>query len=260
MADVFPSAMLVQLKEWGYPMGSTRPVPPAGKAFSVIHITGNSRLPSAEGEVSWRLNDAGLQNSATFFVNRDGGIVQALSDPLHMDPWANGDVNAPDRSNPRIDSLVRDGVNANERTLVAIENVGYEPGSSITSAQEAACARIVAYYHASASVPVNRETVIGHYQLNSVSRPNCPGKNKALIDRIVALANREDEPDMMETLRNRIAYWRGVADRRAERIERLHTQIAELEAALATDDSATAADLRARLAQIRELATEEEPE
>ena len=33
--------------------------------------------------------------------------------------------------------------------------------------------------------------MIGHYQLNSVSRPNCPGVNKALIDRIVAGASRQ---------------------------------------------------------------------
>lgn len=192
MTDVFPGATLRQLVEWGYPRGSVRPVPPADKAFSVIHITGNSRLPSAENEVAWRINDTALQNSATFFVNRDGSIVQALGDPLHMDPWANGDVNRPDLSNPRIAAVVRDGVNANQRTLVAIENVGYEPGFPITAAQEQACAAIVAHYHARAGVPVSRETVIGHYQLNSVSRLNCPSSSdKAVVDRIVAAATRK---------------------------------------------------------------------
>ena len=186
--DIFPGARLRQLVEWGYPMGSLRPTPPASLAFSVIHITGNSRLPSADGEVSWRQSDPGLQNSATFFVNRDGSIVQALGDPLHMDPWSNGDVKSPDIRNPRIARVLRDGVNANERTVVAIENVGYEPGASLTPAQEKSCARIIAHYHAKAGVPVNRETVIGHYQLNSVSRSNCPAVDKRVIDRIVALA------------------------------------------------------------------------
>jgi hypothetical protein len=200
VTDIFPGAKLMQVVEWGYPMGSMRPVPPASKAFSVVHITAN--LATAENEAAWRIRDTGLQNSATFFVNRDGSAVQLLGDPLRMDPWANGDVRTPDTTNPRIAAMVMDGVNANERTLVAIENVGNEvawgsvPGGyPITAAQEATNARIIAYYHAKAGVPVSRETVIGHYQLNSVSRPNCPSVNKALLDRIVTLA-QPSEDDM----------------------------------------------------------------
>ena len=59
MTDIFPGAKVAQLVEWGYPRGALRPAPDPDKAFSVIHITGNSRLPSAENEVNWRLNDAG---------------------------------------------------------------------------------------------------------------------------------------------------------------------------------------------------------
>jgi hypothetical protein len=234
--DVYPGATLRQLKEWGYPQGSLRSTPPANKAFSVVHITGNSRLPSAENELAWRINDSANQNSATFFVNRDGSIWQALGDPLHMDPWANGDVNRPDTSNPRIAALVADGVNANTRTIVAIENVGYEPGSSITAAQEAACAGIVAYYHAKAGVPISRQAIIGHYQLNSVSRPNCPGVNKALIDRIVTkaagLANAVNEEDMSaiteltEKLENAVSRLQSCKDER----DRLTRQVAKLQA------------------------------
>lgn len=188
MADIFPGATLMQLVEWGYPLGALRSSPAPDKGFSVVHITGNSRLPTGQSEAAWRINDTSLQNSATFFVNRDGSVVQCLSDPLRMAPWANGDLQNPDTSNPRIAAVVRDRVNANQRTVVAIENVGYEPGSSITAAQEAANARIIAHYHAKAGIPVSRQTVVGHYQINAVNRPNCPGVNKALIDRIVAMA------------------------------------------------------------------------
>lgn len=190
MADIFPGATLIQLSEWGYPMGQLRPTPDPALAYSVIHITAN--LASAENEAAWRLNDPALQNSATFFLNQDGSAVQCLDDPLHMDPWTNGDVNRPDLSNPRISHMQSSGVNANERSLVTIENVGREPGTPISPAQEAKCAQIIAYYHAKAGVPVNRQTVIGHYQINSVDRPNCPGVNKSVIDRIVALASGGD--------------------------------------------------------------------
>lgn len=193
--DIFPGAKLMQVEEWGYFMGSLRPAPPPHLAFSVIHITAN--LATAENEAGWRINDPALQNSATFFNNRDGSTVQLLGDPATMDPWANGDMSNPDLSNPRIAAVVRDRVNANERTLLAIENVGNEiawgkvPGGyPITPEQELTCARQIAHYHTRNGVPINRETVIGHYQLNSTSRPNCPSRDKSVIDRIVAKAQQ----------------------------------------------------------------------
>jgi uncharacterized protein YeaC (DUF1315 family) len=273
MTDVFPGAVLRQLEEWGYPKGSPRPTPPAGKAFSVVHITGNSALPSADAELSWRINDKGLQNSATFFVNRDGSIRQALGEPLHMDPWANGDVNQPDRSNPRIAALATDGVNANQRTICAIENVGFEPGSPLTRAQEDACARIIAYYHRKAGVECNRRTIIGHYQLNSVSRANCPGRDKDVVDRIAALAAKYSEgggatagedPEVIAELREQLANTRkmlescrarSTAQRRA--LEEARDALAPLEAELAERDADLASSerrraiLRSRIATIK---------
>jgi len=184
--DVFPGATLIQLVEFGYPMGSLRPAPSTALAFSVIHITAN--LASAQNELAWRRDDPGLQNSATFFVNRDGSIWQALADPFRMDPWTNGDVNGPDFSNPRIAAVVQDGVNANERSFITIENVGREPYDPITPAQVEADGQLIAYYHAKLGLPINRETVIGHYQINSVDRPNCPSTDKSIIDRVIAAA------------------------------------------------------------------------
>lgn len=267
MANLFPGAKLMQVIEWGYPMGSTRPVPPSGKAFSVIHITGNSRLPSAESEASWRINDPGLQNSMTFCVNRDGSVVQLLADPLHMAPWSNGDVNQPDTSNRRIAATLADGVNFNEYTLVSIENVGYEPGYPLTEAQKKTCAKIIAYYHKAAGVAISRSTVIGHYQINSVTRPNCPQRDKGVIDEIVAQARIEagidpvaEDPQVIEELKAKIAELEESNRRKWQRILALITKrdslIAEigtleeeLEAAL--DQAATAAELRIRVRRLR---------
>jgi uncharacterized coiled-coil protein SlyX len=243
MSNILPGAKLMQVKEWGFPQGATRPVPPSGMAFSVIHITGNSRLPSAENEASWRINDPANQNSMTFCVNRDGSVVQLLADPLHMDPWSNGDVNRPDTSNRRIAAVVADGVNANERTLVSIENVGYEPGYPLTDAQIKACGRIIAHYHKAAGVAINRNTVIGHYQLNSVTRPNCPGVNKAVVDKIVAAAQAAagtlpdtstgEDPAVIEELQAQIAELRDEKQRMWARIKKMEARITDLIAQVA---------------------------
>lgn len=214
--DIFPGARLVQLKEWGYPQGVLRSPPAASQGIGVVHITGNPGNPiaTAIGEVSWRLNDPANQNSATFFVERDGRAVQALGDPLRMDPWSNGDVQTPDLSNRRIAAIVRDRVNANERTVVSIENVGNESTvGGITAAQVETNARIFAYYFPKAGVPITRETIIGHYQLNSVNRPNCPQRDKSVIDRIVAraraIAYPAPEPPQEEDMNTRPPkFWR----------------------------------------------------
>ncbi len=245
---LFPGAKLMQGKEWGYPQGAPRPVPPSGKAFSVIHITGNSRLPSAEGEATWRINDPANQNSATFFVNRDGSVVQFLADPLHMDPWSNGDVNQPDTSNPRIKAVLDDGVNANERTIVAIENVGFEPGSSLTDAQIKSCAEIVAHYHKATGVPVNRQTVIGHYQLNSVTRPNCPAKDKSVLDKIVAQAQEGvEDPMEIARLKARVRELEQRRDTLLAQIQMLETQLAD-----AADNTTDEAELRRMIRGLRD--------
>ena len=271
--NLFPGAKLMQGKEWGFPQGQPRPVPSSEKAFSVIHITGNSRLPSAEGEATWRINDPANQNSATFFVNRDGSVVQFLGDPLHMDPWSNGDVKSPDRTNRRIAAMLADGVNANEYTLLSIENVGFEPGSSITNAQKRTCAKIIAHYHKAAGLPIRRSTVIGHYQLNSVSRPNCPARDKSILDDIVAMARAEAAGTLPDTstgedmtalaecqaeLDQKRARIKALEARRDGLIAQIGTLQEQLEAALADDADidalrASVRRLRARIATIKEL-------
>lgn len=191
MAYIFPGA--TQILTTGF-YARTKPNP--SLVFSVVHTTANANL-SAEGHARIQPIGSG-QVTATFWVNRDGSVVQSLSDPLLMAPWTNGVSDRPDMSNPRIAACINAGVNPNRRSLVTIENVSLEPGSPITAAQKAACGRIIAWAHALAGVPITRETVIGHYQINSVNKPNCPSTNKAILNDIVALANgaTQGDPDV----------------------------------------------------------------
>jgi hypothetical protein len=180
--NVFPGATLVQSNGF-----FARPFPTPDLVFSVIHTTAGLR--TAEAEAAARVNAAVTSAvTATFFVNRDGSVVQLLGNPMYQAPWTNGVLQNPDVSNPRIAKVVRDKVNPNLRSLVTIENVSLEPGAPITPEQEKTNGEIVAWAHALARVPVSRETVIGHYQITAIDRPNCPARNKAVIDRIVAIA------------------------------------------------------------------------
>lgn len=178
MADIFPGATAQQVGGY-FPRAGIDP----NLVLSVVHITaGLGDALSIAKSVEAR------QVTASFWTNRDGRIYQTMLDPARMGPWTNGFLNRPDLNNRRIAAIVRDKVNPNTRNLLTIENAGLEPGYPITAAQEAACARIIAYYHRKYGVPISRETVVGHYQYDGVNRINCPSTNKAILDRIVALA------------------------------------------------------------------------
>lgn len=178
MSVIFPGATAQQVGGY-FPRAGLNP----NLALFVVHITaglGDALAIAKSVEAK--------EVTASFWTNRDGRVYQTMLDPIRMGPWTNGALNGPDLTNPRIANLVRAGVNPNTRCLLTIENAGLEPGSPITAAQEAACARIISYFARKYGVPISRETVVGHYQFDRVNRPNCPSTNKAILDRIVAMA------------------------------------------------------------------------
>lgn len=192
MADLFPGAKLIETAGF-----TARKAPDPNLAWSVVHTTANATL-SAEGH-AWAQPIGTGQVTATFWVNRDGSVVQSLPNPRLQAPWTNGAPNRPNLANPRIAACIAAKVNPNLRSLVTIENVSLEPADPITPAQEQTNAAIIRWAHALAGVPISRQTVIGHYEINSVDRPNCPARNKSVIDRIVALAAGGAADDMTIT-------------------------------------------------------------
>lgn len=172
---------------YGYPYrGSARRLRPT--VLAVVHITGNSRLPSAMAEAQYSAR-AGSGASFTFVVNRNGTVVQCLH-PETQTPWTNGDLRSP--IHPVTRAMVGSPYNANEYCFLTVENVGYNPGSPITEAQINAVAEMIAWGSKVAKLPVNRITVLGHRDINSISRWNCPtpGDLNAFLDRIIDKANR----------------------------------------------------------------------
>jgi hypothetical protein len=84
------------------------------------------------------------------------------------------------------------GYNANEAYWEEIENVG---GSSfpITQAQIEACAERIANRAKISGLPINRETVHGHWEINGVHRQNCPAPravHENVLRKIVARAQQ----------------------------------------------------------------------
>lgn len=186
----FPGATQYPVRWFGYPVsGSPRSIKPT--VLLVIHITGNSNLPSAIGEATYSNRD-GSGASFTFVTNRDGSIVQCLQ-PETQTPWTNGDIMSPNTAIPTVKAMVGSAHNPNEFCFMTCENVGYEPsGNGITAAQKETLARLAAWGSKISGLPINRNTVLGHKDINSVTRANCPtsGDINTFIGGIVTRANQ----------------------------------------------------------------------
>lgn len=100
--------------------------------------------------------------------------------------WANGFV-----SNPKDPTVkARTGVNPNLYTI-SIENEGYA-AAGITEEQYKACAELVSAICKRWNIPLDRQHIIRHEEINSLK--TCPGK--VSVERIIELAQSpQPEPD-----------------------------------------------------------------
>jgi hypothetical protein len=187
---------------YGFPDGRRRRVDPV--ALACIHITGNRRTaknPDLRGAAreEYAFARRAAPPSAHYYVARDGFAIEAI-DPIKFAAWSNGDVNNPDTSNrgvERVLRLVGLGHNANEAYLLEFECVGFGSRHRITSEQKQTVAEIIAEHSKRTGMSINRNTVHGHGDLNSVTRSSCPigaGKRETFLADVIARAKAILDP------------------------------------------------------------------
>lgn len=129
----------------------------------VNHITAGA-FP---GCLNWLQNPVS-KASSHILITRGGSIYRLVAD--EDTAWANGAVNRPSWR-------LYDGTNPNRYTL-SIEHEGYRTSGgdgALTGAQFDATVAVHRYWIQRHGIPINRDHIIGHYQIDSVNRPNCPG-------------------------------------------------------------------------------------
>jgi len=140
-----------------------------------IHIMeGNMR-----GTRSW-FNNPVSRASSHYGVSRTGEVWQFVKEEDVA--WAQGGVRQP---TARL-VLDRPGINPN-RYLISIEHEGFS-NDVWSEPMKKASAELIRNICIRHIIPINRTHIIGHYEINSVSRPNCPAINKIIIDDIVQIA------------------------------------------------------------------------
>lgn len=137
-------------------------------AALVIHIM-DGTLGSTR---SWFANPDS-QASSTYGVGRAGELDRYVQEA--DSPWTNGDIQGPDLSIPWLHDCIEQGINPNEVTET-LECEGH-PNEPWPEAQYQAVLARVKERLAANGLVAGPNTVIGHYRINSVTRPNCPGPN-----------------------------------------------------------------------------------
>lgn len=137
---------------------------PGRKGQQPVAIVYHIMAGTLAGTDSWFRNPRN-KVSAHFGVGKDGSIHQYVREEDAA--WANGRVNKP--SWP----LLKPGVNPNLYTI-SIEHEG-QPGEPFTEAMYRASLALTRYLLGRWSIPADPDHLIGHYRIDSVNRPDCPG-------------------------------------------------------------------------------------
>jgi N-acetyl-anhydromuramyl-L-alanine amidase AmpD len=134
----------------------------------VDHIADGYGSPFA-----WFNTDRGASSSSAHFWVSKGGEVEQYR-PLSDTCWANGPTCDPDLSNPVIADLVATRYVGMNSVTVGIEHEG-RPGERLPAVQVRASRALHVWLGGLYGLPLDRTHVVGHYQIDACTRPNCPG-------------------------------------------------------------------------------------
>ncbi len=143
----------------------------------VLHIADGTLA----GTDSWFASPKS-ESSAHYLVGFNGEIHQYVKD--EDSAWTQ---NPP--KNPSC-KLLKPNVNPNLYCL-SIEHEGKDL-SIVHEAQINSTVELIRSLSTKWNIPIDRQHIIGHYEINSVTRPNCPATNKEIIDRIVRQAQEQE--------------------------------------------------------------------
>lgn len=175
----------------------------------VCHITEGSYA----GAVSWLCNpDA--EASAHFVVAKDGRVTQLVE--LTDSAWCNGtSIDPTDKKyygHSTLAAVRQRATNANYYTIsIEHEGIFKQTKGRLTDAQLKATIELIAWIRSEVkrlygvNIPLDREHIVGHYQINPITKPNCPGylfpfneiikqkEAKPKVENLVVYGKKEDK-------------------------------------------------------------------
>lgn len=143
----------------------------------VVHIMAGTLI----GTDAW-FNNPKSQVSAHYGIGKKGEIHQYVKE--EDSAWQAGTV-----SNPSA-LLIKPNINPNLYTI-GIEHEGSESDEWMEEMKNAS-ATLIRDVCVRWNIPIDRNHIIGHYQITS-KKPNCPAINKSIIDELIARAGGQQQ-------------------------------------------------------------------
>ena len=138
----------------------------------VVHISAGSLTSMT----SW-FSTPGSQASAHYGIGRDGTVLQYVEEDKKA--WTQGNVKKPTSKIV----LERPGINPNLYCL-SIENEGQDLGLG-TIVQINTLVDLIKEVATRWNIPLDRDHIIGHYEIDAVNRSHCPSPNHTMLDMIL---------------------------------------------------------------------------
>lgn len=135
-----------------------------------IAIVDHIMAGSLNATTSWFSNPQS-EASTHYGIGKDGRIYQFVR--VENGAYGNGPINKPDMSVPWLAECVNRKINPNFVTI-SIEHEG-QPGEAFTERMYQATLWLHRYLIQNFNIPNNRNHFVGHFQIDRVNRPNCPG-------------------------------------------------------------------------------------
>ncbi len=155
----------------------------------VVHIAQGTLV----GAYSW-FNNKTSQASSHYMIGKNGEIWQFVND--NDTAWHAGGINNPSWA------LLKGNVNPNFYTI-GIEHEGFT-GEGWSEAMYKSSGELIGNLCKRFNIPIDRVHIIGHYQINSVSRKNCPGTGVD-FNKLISLAlNYYEDPNMIRELQEQV--------------------------------------------------------
>lgn len=133
----------------------------------ILHIQDGITVGSLDWWVNGYINGQKVQASATVLIQRDGSILRCI--PEAFGAWTNGDIQSPSAQARQLLAL-SGSIHAH---CLTIEFEG-KPDVPLTLEQQAAGVWQIQDWESRYGIPHDREHVLPHSAINSVSRSRCP--------------------------------------------------------------------------------------
>lgn len=144
----------------------------------VLHGTAGNLAGALSTLTNPRPDNPGKAVSSNYCIDENGDIYRLVATWLHRRAFANGVVRNPDQNIKWLMEAVAAGINPNLITI-SIEHVASDyamkHAGRLTDAAWRSSQELVKKLLADYNLPANTQTVIGHYQIDSVNKSFCPG-------------------------------------------------------------------------------------